>query len=441
MRISICIYVLLTVFSSCSSAAGTNQTSNIPTLELGTDSAFNFQYLIALGDALTGGSDIAPVLGAAKNIKPGDMDSFSEQFYILANHTKETAANPENAYDPVNVRDTWFSAAQYFRRADIYLHGNWSNPLINSLWAEQTAAFDKALASLPVPGQRVRIPAKKGNFTIEAIWYSASDSTSHQRPTLVIGNGFDAAQEDSYHYFVASTLARGWNCITYEGPGQPTVRRDQYLGFIPDWENVVAPVVDYVLSQKSQVVDKDRLVLVGNSFGGYLAARAAAFEPRFSAVVLIDGVWDLYAGFSAQLPSNLLAMYEAGNYTEFDQEILSLRRADKLSTNTAWGLDQGLWSFLTHSPSNFFNQTKEYQLENVVGKINMPVFVGDAEFENIFPGQPQQVADALGAKATWYRFNGTAGYHCQTAAGQEMARTMFAWLNKTLNAGNSTNLE
>ncbi|PWY81585.1 putative hydrolases or acyltransferase [Aspergillus sclerotioniger CBS 115572] len=438
MRLSLSIYALLATFSSCSSAADANTTSDIPTLELGTDSAFNFQYLIALGDAPTGGSDIAPVLGAAKNIKAGDMNSFSQQFYQLANYTKAMAQDPENAYDPINVRDMWFSAAQYFRRADMFLHGNWSNPLINTLWAEQTAAFDKAMAALPVPGQRVRIPAKKGNFTIEAIWYSVTGSNSEQRPTLIIGNGFDAAQEDSYHYFVAAGLARGWNCITYEGPGQPTVLREENLGFIPDWENVVIPVVDYVLSEKSQVVDQRRLVLVGNSFGGYLAARAAAFEPRLSAAVLIDGVWDVYAGYSAELPSDLLSMYEAGNYSEFDEELLSLRQAGKLDTNTAWGLDQGLWVFRTHSPSEFFNQAKQYRLADVADRINMPVFVGDAEFENIFPGQAQQVAEAIGDNATRHRFNGTAGYHCQTGATQEMTTAMFAWLNKTLGAVNVT---
>lgn len=413
-------------------AVSANGTENAPTLQLSTDSAFNFQFLIALGDALTGGSDIAPVLGAAKNIKPGDMASYSEVFFKLANDTKAEAEDQGNAYDPVNVRDTWFSAAQYFRRADFYLHGNWSNPLINSLWEEQTAAFNKALAALPLPGQRIRIPATKGNFTVEAIWYGASEAEHYKRPTLVIGNGYDAAQEDSYHYFVASALARGWNCITYEGPGQPTVRREQEIGFIPEWENVVGPVVDYVLSEKSHTVDKARLALVGNSFGGYLAARAAAFETRLSAVVLIDGIWDVYAAFSAQLPRETIAIYEAGNYTEFDRELLTLREAGKLSTNAAWGLDQGLWSFHTHSPSEFFNQSKCYRLKDVVNKIEMPVFVGNADYDAFFQGQPKQVKDALGDKATLHNFTGVAGYHCQTGAEQEMARTIFAWLNKTL---------
>lgn len=416
-------------------AAGANTTSDNPVLLLSPNPTFHFGLLIPFAESISGGSDVAPILGAAKNIKPGDMASFSEVFYELANDTKAAAENPESAYDPVNVRDTWFSAANYFRKADFYIHRNWSNPLIYSLWEEQTAAFNKGLAALPFPSERVRIPATKGNFTVEAIWYAASESKQAKLPTLVIGNGLDAAQEDSYHNFVAPALARGWNCITYEGPGQPTVRRDQSIGFIPEWEHVVTPVVDYILSEKGQVIDKDRLAILGNSFGGYLAARVAAFEPRFSAAVLIDGVWDTYAGFSKDLPSDLLAIYEVGNYTQFDNEVLSLRDAGKLSTGASWGLDQGLWSMYTHSPSDFFNKVKQYKLEDVVDKINIPVFVGDGEFDNVFPGQPQKVADALGDKATLHTFYGVAGYHCQTAAGQEMSRVVHAWLNKTLGKG------
>lgn len=360
------------------------------------------------------------------------MTSFSNQFYKLANSTKAQAENSDNSFDPINVRDTWFSAAQYFRRADFYGHRNWSNPLTSKLWAEQTAAFDKALATLPIPGKRVQIPATKGNFTVEAIWYGVPGSKHRKLPTLVIGNGFDAAQEDSYHSFVAPALARGWNCITYEGPGQPTVRRNQNLAFIAHWEDIVTPVVDWIFAEETEVVDTDRLVLVGNSFGGYLAARAGAFESRLSAVVLIGGVWDTYAAFSNPFPSVTIEIYEAGNYTEFDRKVLSLRDTGKLPTGATWGVGQGLWSFHTHSPSDFLTRSKEFRLEHVVDKIQMPVFVGDAEFENFFQGQPRKVKDALGNKGTLHKFSGAAGFHCQTGAGQELLRTMFAWINKAL---------
>jgi hypothetical protein len=56
---------LLAILLHGHSVAGANNTDNYPTLQLSTDSAFNFQFLIALGDAITGGADIAPVLGVA----------------------------------------------------------------------------------------------------------------------------------------------------------------------------------------------------------------------------------------------------------------------------------------------------------------------------------------------------------------------------------------
>ncbi|OJI99097.1 hypothetical protein ASPVEDRAFT_38561 [Aspergillus versicolor CBS 583.65] len=430
MKLSILTSPLLAALVS----AAANQPNTYPTLQLSTDTAFNFEFLTALRNSLTGGSDIGPVLGVAQAIEPGNMTSYADEFLKLAKHTKAQAQDPENAYDPANVRDTWFSASHYFRRADVYLHRNWSSPLLASVWAEQTAAFDKAIASLPIPGQRIRIPATEANFTVEAIWYAAAapESKSRKLPTLVIANGFDAAQEDSYHYFVAAALARGWNCITYEGPGQPTVRRNQNIGFIPEWERVTTPVVDYILSEKADLVDEDRVVLIGNSLGGYFAARAAAFEKRLAATVLIGGVWDTYAAFTKQLEPEILAVYEAGNYSDFDETVLSLRDAGELSTDATWGLDQGLWAFKTHSPSEFFSRSKKFNLEGVAEKIDMPVFVGDAEFDALYEGQPQKVKDAIGDKATLHRFEGVAGYHCQTGADQELSRTVFAWLNKTL---------
>ncbi|KAL4900154.1 hypothetical protein BDW74DRAFT_188701 [Aspergillus multicolor] len=421
--------------------AANNTDPDPPTLPLSTTSNFNFNFLVGLSNALSGGSDIGPILGVAQKTEaaPGNFSFYTEAFHELALSTKAQAEDPENAFDPINVRDTWFSTAHYFRRADEVNHRNWNNPQINSFWDEQTAAFNKGIAALPIPGERIQIPAPDGNFTIEAIWYAASSSNTTKLPTLIIGNGLDAAQEDSYHHFVAHALARGWNCLTYEGPGQPTVRRTQNLGFIPQWERVVTPVVEYVLSEHADVVDTERLALLGNSFGAYLAGRAAAFEPRLSALIMIGGPWDAYDGFTKQLPSDmdLLAIYEAGNYAEFDKTVLSLRDADELPADAAWGLDYGLWAMNTQSPSEFFNITKEYNLDDVLDRIEMPVLIADGEFEFVSVGQGEKVAQAIGANAQRHLFNGTAGYHCQTGAYQEFTRVLHAWLFKTFGKGHS----
>ena len=43
-----------------------------------------------------------------------------------------------------------------------------------------------------------------------------------------------------------------------------------------------------------------------------------------------------------------------------------------------------------------------------------------------------KVKAALGDRADFHLFTGVAGYHCQVGAAQELTRTVFAWLNKTL---------
>ncbi|MBT1564032.1 hypothetical protein KK467_29370, partial [Klebsiella pneumoniae] len=78
----------------------------------------------------------------------------------------------------------------------------------------------------------------------------------------------------------------------------------------------------------------------------------------------------------------------------------------ELPTEVEWGLDYGLWAFKTHSPAEFFDMAKQYTVKDFVHLIKMPVFVGDAEFENIFTGQAKKVQDGIGKKATFHEFKG-----------------------------------
>ena len=75
------------------------------TLPLSSDSEFAFELLVTLGQAVYGGTDVNPILGAALDIEPGNFTSFSNTFHALADSTKEKAQDPINTYDPVNVRD------------------------------------------------------------------------------------------------------------------------------------------------------------------------------------------------------------------------------------------------------------------------------------------------------------------------------------------------
>jgi dipeptidyl aminopeptidase/acylaminoacyl peptidase len=66
--------------------------------------------------------------------------------------------------------------------------------------------------------------------------------------------------------------------LIFDGPGQGRVLYKQGIAMRPDWENVVTPVVDYALSHPE--IDPARIALIGWSFGGYLAPRAASGEQK-----------------------------------------------------------------------------------------------------------------------------------------------------------------
>jgi len=405
-------------------------------LPLSSDDTFAFEILRVLAHARYGGSDVAEVLTAANGIAPGNFTSFSSAFHALADRVRSRADGLDAKRYPISVRDELFAASNYYRAADFFLHGDWEDPEIKDLWVQQTACFDKALSLLPVPGRRVTL--KGDGFDIPAIFYAVDAPSSRpkiKRPTLIVGNGYDGSQEEMLHVTGFAALERGWNVITYEGPGQPTVRRDQDLGFIVEWEKVVTPVVDHLSTLPE--VDMSRVALYGYSLGGWLATRAAAFEHRIKAVVAVDGVYSAGEAFLSQLPPALMSLYTPGNKSAFDATVTTALTSSKAPTSLRWGAEQGLWSFKIRSGYDFLQKAAQMTMEGLTGKIKVPVFVGAAENEQFFKGQPEQLKAALGDQATYFPFRAAdgAGEHCQVGAAVLLNQVVFSWLEGVLGPG------
>jgi pimeloyl-ACP methyl ester carboxylesterase len=373
-------------------------------VQLNADPDLHFEILRALSSAPYGGSDIGEVLMAAAQIKPGDFESFFIAFSSLANRVYDIAQKIDFYRFPISARNAMFRASTYFRSADFYLHGNPSDPRINSLWFQQAAAFDTALSLLPVAGKRVILEG--GSFEIPTIYYAAAGPMK-RRPTLIIGGGYDGSQEELYHQMGKAASDRGYNVITYEGPGQATVRRDQSLGFIVEWEKVVTPVVDYLYTLPE--VDTSAVALAGLSFGGFLAPRAAAFEHRLAAVIALDGLYEFGGLLLQQFPPTLTALFKTGNQTAFDSAVDAARSNPNTSTKLRWFVDQGTWAFNTPSPFDWMTQLQAYTLEGIVDQIHCPVFVADAQDDLFFPGEGQVLASKLGNRSTYHQFQTADG--------------------------------
>ena len=233
-----------------------------------------------------------------------------------------------------------------------------------------------------------------------------------------------------YYFAAAGAVARGYNCLTFDGPGQGLPVREQNLRFRYDWEKVVSPAVDYALTRGD--VDREKLALIGMSLGGYFGARAAAFEPRFKAAIFYDGVYSLFENVRLTIPKDAFAAFEAGDLVRCDELI---QKAMQRDTSLRWEVDNGVWTFGASGFADFVERTKKYTLDGgVAEKIQCPCLVMEAEKDIFFAGQPQKVYDALKAPKLLFRVTDEFGAenHCQSGELSYKDEVGFNWLDETL---------
>ncbi|KAK6432512.1 hypothetical protein LTR95_011320 [Oleoguttula sp. CCFEE 5521] len=216
--------------------------------------------------------------------------------------------------------------------------------LVLSLYGTSSATYStKRTRSSRFP-ERFTVEAHSvavGDYEAIGIFDAAyADPRSGARPTIVVGGGYDSSQEEGYHAQCRQILSRGINCVTYEGPGMPTVRRQQNIGFVADWWSATIPVVDYRATRPD--VDMSRLALVGMSFGGILAPVAASHDDRFSAVTAIDEFSNAQTAFKEQFPEEIVQLFDSGNVTAFDKVMTEIAANVTYPSNVRWVIGYGL---------------------------------------------------------------------------------------------------
>lgn len=97
-------------------------------------------------------------------------------------------------------------------------------------------------------------------------------------------------------------------------------------------------------------------------------------------------------------------------------------------------LISGLWAFNVAEPSQLFDSVEAHNLHDSIHNVQCPVYIGEAEDEIFFQGQPEQLAQVLGSKGHIRRFTTEEGasLHCQAGAASLMNGDVFDWLEETL---------
>ena len=395
------------------------------------DMSFAFEFVRNLGFMYYGGADLGEMIVTADKIKAGDFESWFIEWDKLASKILTNADASLKAGHPESARAAYLRASTYFRMAEFYLHGNPSDPRILSEAKASQKAYAEAARLTGSTWEPVQIPYE--GTTLPGYFYKVDDS-GKPRPTLIFTGGFDSSIEEMYYFAAAGAVKRGYNCLTFDGPGQGLPVREQKLRFRYDWEKVVTPAVDFALTRPD--VDAENLALIGMSLGGYFGARAAAFEPRFKATILYDGVYSFFENVKATIPKNAFAAFEANDFARCEELV---RKAMQTDTSLRWEADNGIWTLGASDFADFVAKTKQYTLDGgIAEKIQCPCLVMEAGNDIFFAGQPQKVYDALKAPKQLFKFTDEFGAenHCQSGELSYKDEVVFNWLDETLNLNN-----
>ena len=303
------------------------------------DEGMNFAVLLGLGFAYHGIADAGETLATIERVPEGDRDRWVQEWTAMADRLREGANTAERRGHRVTARAKLLRASTYYDHASSVSPGTSYDDRFTPLWERHRDCWDRAIAFFDPPVEPIEIPYEDTKL---AGYFFRPDASGARRPTFVLNNGSDGPVISQWSLGGHAAVDRGWNAVTFDGPGQGAALHRQKLYFRHDWENVVTPVVDCLLDRRD--VDPDKIVLQGVSQAGYWAPRAAAFEHRLAALVADPGVIDVASSWLQHFPKELVQLLDAGNKKDLDalmdaadktqKAILAWRRAPYGTSST-----------------------------------------------------------------------------------------------------------
>src|SRR5882757_1528857 len=392
------------------------------------DESFSFEALRAAGFANYGGADLGEVLVAARAIPDGDEAAWHREWKAIAQRAEALGRESLQAGHDVSAREALLRASNYYRTAEFYRRDDpFNDPEVAELSHRSRDTFLTAIRLFDFTIVEIAIPYQ--DTTLPGYLYLVDDSGT-ARPTVIYNSAYDSTLEESYFAIAAAALARGYNVLAFDGPGQGGALREQRLVFRPDWEAVVTPVIDFALTRPE--IDPGRIALFGYSLGGYLVARAAAFDDRIAALILDDGVYDFQTAVAGAMPPFVTQWIAEGND---DAAIPVLSLLMSVNTQVRWALRNGMWVMGTNSPADIPRMFRHYTLAGIADRISAPALVLDAENDQFFKGEPARAAEAMvNSKTTLVtlRESEGAGEHCHMGAMGRAHQVIFDWLDDVL---------
>lgn len=213
-------------------------------------------------------------------IVPPEVKSYRMIPRVMGKHARrfeEMAQAAERAGHHETARELYWRATEHYIEAQhaifkddhpekIYLHG------------KALACHERAAQYAGNPVERVEIPFED-NY-IQGVLHRVRGGG--KAPTVLFCPGMDMTKESYLAPGQHPYVARGFNCLHIDGPGQGTSNIRKIRVTVDNYERAGKAAIDYLCSRPE--VDAERIGVSGFSMGSYWGMRIAATDPRVKAV-------------------------------------------------------------------------------------------------------------------------------------------------------------
>ncbi len=391
---------------------------------------FQFGFLLTLGASYHQGSDVGECLETARRIKNGDAESWFVEWSATADRIRQIAESCHVKGHLISAREAFLRASTYYSAALGLIDSSKDPSRMMPTWEQHRSCWDHFVDLTDPAGERIAIPYK--GTTLPGYFFSV-DRSGKPRPLLIMNNGSDGPTSSMWTMGGAEALERGYNFMTFDGPGQQAALFKQNIGFRHDWEKVITPVVDCLLGRTD--VDARRITLLGVSQAGYWVPRAVAFEHRIAAAIADPGVWDVGAQtWFKSLPRSMAQLLDSDDPVAKAKFNRNLEWFGRFSKATRRKLDFRMRPYLLETPYDTFKAIRQYTMRGVARLISCPMLITDPENEQFWPGESQTLYNALTCPKTLITFATSEGAdgHCEPTAGGLREQRIFDWLDETL---------
>jgi alpha-beta hydrolase superfamily lysophospholipase len=356
---------------------------------------FSYQVVRVMSQSMFGGGEFNEILEAASGMKAGDFESFHSQWLRIAERARHEADEALAEGHRHTARAAYLRAANYFRCAEFFLTPQDERKM--QTYLKSVDSFRQGISLLERMPKVLKIPFE--NSYLPGFFYPAPGDG--KAPAVIMFGGLDSTAEELYFGPAQLLNERGISLLAVDGPGQGGALRLNGIRSRHDYNVAATAVFDYAV--QNLPVDPARIGVMAVSMGGYMAARSAAFEPRFKACAIWSAVYSYYEVW-ANRPDNhplsgiLLHILDASDMAEAREKLRS------------------------------------FTLEGVAEKISMPTYIIHGEDDRQVPvSHAYRVYEALKCPKTLVVVpkDSTGSAHCQV---DNVTKTfpMYDWLQEQL---------